>query len=171
MKALASVFLVFLLIGCGTASDLAPRPDPASPDDLQWLDTLRETDERSAALVARAQFSAAREELRAFADAMGHAHRKRTVAMDRWRNFPFASVPKRVKLLACVTEPRIVPPESSDTILLAALIDQRHCMLAYVEEARSKVQSPELTRIFTETKRTISAELQQLQTWSGTWTE
>lgn len=171
MKVFASVFLVFLLVGCGTGSDLAPPPDPASTDDLQWLDTLREIDERSTALVARAQFNAAREELRAFADAMGHAHRKRTAAMDRWRNVTFTSVPKRVKLPACATQPRMVPPESSDTVLLAALVDQRRCMLAYVEEARSKVQSPELTRIFTDTKRTVSAELKQLQTWSVTWTE
>lgn len=171
MNKVALCWLLLLLVGCGTAVDSTPRPTRTSIEDLVWVDTLREIDERSAVLVATAKFDAARPEFRTFADVVGHEHRKRTDAIDRWRKRSFDPAPKVLMLPACATEWRMVPARSADTELVAAMIEQRDCMLAYAEEARTNVQSPELGRIFADTIRTLSGELQQLRAWSATWTK
>lgn len=171
MKQVAAGFMMFLLVSCGTASDSSPRPTGTPAEDLQWLDTLREIDERSSALVATAKFDATRQELRTFADVVGHAHRKRTEAMDRWRDRVFDAAPKQVALPTCATQWRTVTPRSRDSVLISALIEQRGCMLEYAEEARANVQSAEVAQMVTETIRTVSGELQQLRTWSVAWTE
>ena len=165
----ALTLLIVTFVGCGGISGTTPALIPATTDDLRWIDTLRELDEKADGVVGAANFQSSRTELSIFADAAAHAHKKRTEKIKAWRSSSFAAASPAVELPPCGQRDFRVGSKLSDLEILDALIAHRECASSYANQAVAAVRATSARHVLEETAGTFAAELKQLRAWSETW--
>ena len=165
----AFALLAMLFIGCGAIPSGTPATVPATTDDLRWIDTLRELDEKADVVVGATNFQSSRKELSAFADAAAHAHKKRTEEIKAWRSSTFPTASPMSELPPCGQRDFRVAPKASDLEILDVFIAHRECASSYANQALAAVRASSARHVLEETARTFAAELQQLRTWRETW--
>lgn len=165
----ALALLAVALVGCGGISGSTPATVPATTDDLRWIDTLRELDEKGDSVVGAANFQSSRKELSAFADAASHAHKERTEEIKAWRSSSFPTALPVVELPPCGQRGFKVGSKPSDLEILDAFIANRECASSYANQALAAVRSSSAQHVLEETARTFAAELQQLRAWRESW--
>lgn len=169
MKSAIALLVVLTLGGCGTVSSGTSATVPTITNDLRWIDTLRELDEKADGVVGAANFQSSRKELSTFADAAAHAHRKRTEKIKAWRSSSFATAGPAVELPACGQSDFRMGSKPSDLEILDAFIAHRACASSYANQALATVRSTGARYVLEETARTFAAELQQLRAWRESW--
>lgn len=165
----AFALLAMAVVGCGAISGHSPAIIPATTDDLRWIDTLRELDEKADVVVGAANFQSSRKELSAFADAAAHAHKKRTEEVKSWRSSSFAVAAPTVELPPCAQRDFRVGSNPSDLEILEAFIAHRECASSYANQALAAVRATSARHVLEETASTFAAELQQLRALRETW--
>lgn len=169
MKSAFALLVVLTLGGCGAMSVGTSATVAATTDDLRWIDTLRELDEKGDIVVGAANFQSSRKELSAFADAASHAHKKRTENIKAWRSSSFGTALPAVELPPCGQRDFGVGSKPSDLEILDAFIAHRECASSYANQALAAVRSSSAKHVLEETARTFAAELQQLRAWREAW--
>lgn len=158
-----------LLAGCGSTRPIA---SPAAPtaDDLRWIDTLRELDERSDVLLGMANFQSQRKELKDFADAAAREHRERSTGIGEWRDSAFAGTAKNVALPACgERDYRSLGQPSTDLQIVDRLIDHRECALEFARRAVTAIHAANARHLADEAVRDYEGELQWLRSLRSAW--
>ena len=159
---------VVFLCACASSSGVDPVPSPAI-DELRWIDTLRELDERSDVVLSAAKFHTTRKELSELADTASHEHNERSAKIKEWRDRSFQNEPRAIALPAC-SEAGFAPTAAATALqIVERLIAHRECALAFAREALTNVRSSSARRVVEETIRVYESELQQLRTWSTAW--
>lgn len=169
MKSAIALLVVLTLGGCAAVSGGTPATVPATTDDLRWIDTLRELDEKADSVVGAANFQSSRKELSTFADAAAHAHKERTEKIKAWRSSSFRTASPAVELPECGQRDFRVGSKPSDLEILDAFIAHRECASSYANQALAAVRSTSARYVLEETARTFAAELQQLRAWRESW--
>ncbi len=169
MKSAVALLVVLMLGGCGATSVGTSATVAATTDDLRWIDTLRELDEKGDSVVGAAKFQSPRKELSAFADAASHAHKERTEEIKAWRSSSFPTALSAVELPPCAQRDFRVGPKPSDLEILDAFIAHRECASSYANQALAAVRATNAQHVLEETARTFAAELQQLRAWRESW--
>lgn len=157
-----------LLVACSGGGGTAPVVAPTT-GELQAIDTLRELDERSDALIAAAKFQTARKELNDLADAASHQHSDRSSRIKEWRDAAFANAPKAIALPACAQGDFAVPNPATDRQLVERFIAHRECAVMFARDALASVRSSNARRLLEDSIRAYEAELQQLRPWGTQW--
>lgn len=169
LKTLVLLLGVSLLIGCGSVSDIPAPAMPAAADDLHWIDTLHDLDEKSEGILEAASSQSTRKELSAFADDASHAYKERSDEIEDWRALWFPTATQNVVLPACAQSELRVAANASDAEILDALVTHRQCALSYTNEALDNVRSTGARHVLEGTFRTFTAELQELRAWRTAW--
>lgn len=163
------LLVVVALGGCSSSSNGGGATVAATPDDLRWMDTLRELDEKTDGALGAANFQSSRKELSAFADAAAHAHMKRSDEIEAWRASSFPTAPPNVSLPHCAQAGSLLGTKPADPAIVAALIAHRECALTYARDARANVRSSSARHVLEEAVQTFSNELQQFRAWRYAW--
>lgn len=125
-RLLLGVALLIPLLSSGCQSTTGAPTTVLTAEDLRFIDTLRELDERSDAIVRTANFGSEHPELKAFADAAGHAHHKRSENIKRWRESSFPAAPIIVAMSVCgESDYRTSPPHATDLQIIDRFIAHR----------------------------------------------
>lgn len=169
-RLLLGVALLIPLLSSGCQSTTGAPTTVLTAEDLRFIDTLRELDERSDAIVRTANFGSEHPELKAFADAAGHAHHKRSENIKRWRESSFPAAPIIVAMSVCgESDYRTSPPHATDLQIIDRFIAHRECALGFVVRTLPTIRSSGARHLAEEAAHIFDSELQQLRTWRSAW--